>query len=87
MTSYEKLSDEELDKRERQLLKDQAGWRPDSPQHAKVTAELNRIARERIKRSQKDQRMDKYKIFALSQVIPLIALCLSLVALTKSCNN
>jgi hypothetical protein len=59
MTSYEKLSDEELDKRERQLLKDQAGWCPDSPQHAEVTAELNRIARERIKRSQKDQRMDK----------------------------
>lgn len=83
--------EDEFDKKEKELLKLQAGWLPDSPQHAGVTADLEKLRRDRIRKledSQRDsQRKDKWRMFGLSQIIPLVALILAVIALMSNCQR
>lgn len=78
--------EQELDEQEKRLLKDRSGYRPDSTQYAGYTAELNKLQRRRDQIRGTHERKDKWKMFGLSQIIPLIALGISIMALLRSCH-
>ena len=80
-------TEKDLDEREKQLLKDRAGYKKDSSQYATLTAKINQLERAREKLNSAREGKDKWKMFWISQIIPLIALAISIYALYKSSSK